>query len=93
MSDIDYTKILNYVMMMKSGLDLYSTDKGKAQFCMDKIHKMLKDKYLSDEELAFVIEKETEYDVIHRKGEALREVIDDIFKIMGIYKEASYIVE
>jgi hypothetical protein len=90
---IEYKKLLNYVMLMKSAHDLSKTDEILSKICWDRIYTMLRDKYLNDEEYEFILFKEIEYKVVQHGDKALREIIDDIFKIMGIYKEPSYVVD
>lgn len=84
---IDYKKILNYVMMYKSWVD------------SDKINDPMADTYdlylMSMEIGDFMSEDEWEW--IRNNNIALttdfRENIDNIFKIMGIYKEPVLIAE
>lgn len=84
---IDYKKILNYVMMYKSWVD------------SDKINDPMADTYdlylMSMEIGDFMSEDEWEW--IRNNNITLttdfRENIDNIFKIMGIYKEPVLIAE
>ena len=79
---IDYKKLLHVLMLEKSAKDTGD------ELIAGRYNNLLLNGYLNSEEMTWMTEHSFDlYSGNHRT------LIDDLFKIMGIYKEPSYIVE
>jgi hypothetical protein len=89
---IEYKKILHYVMLFKSVIDTSDTNPALSELCMSRIRGMRD--YLNDEEKMFLVDRHfpSPY-ALDKQSAQCRNIIDEVFKIMGIYKEPFYVVE
>jgi hypothetical protein len=79
---IEYKKLLHFLMLEKSAQD--TGDELTARRC----NNLLLNGYFNAEEMKWLVDHAIDLYAGNHRG-----LIDGIFKLMGIYKEPSYIVE
>jgi hypothetical protein len=91
---IEYKKLLHYIMMYKSALDTRDNkNMPLAETFLKRCDDMILNDYFTDDELKELIKLQLKYNIVVNQSLGCRDIIDHIFRVMGIYKEPTYVVE